>query len=492
MSGEIITNAEMRAIDAGAAAAGVPTRTLMEHAGKAVADAVAARFERGPVLVACGPGNNGGDGWVAARLLMERGWPVRVETLVPRSDLRGDARDAASRFVGAVAEAPGDLGADVFIDAMFGGGLSRPLEERAADLAAALSRTPERVIAVDVPSGLDGDTGKPLGGACVKARASVTFERKKAAHVLYPGRGFCGEVVLCPIGVPAEVIAAQGIRLWENEPSLWQALFPWPSPQAHKHARGHVMVASGGAGRTGAARLAARTALRAGAGLVTVLSPGNAMMENAAHLTAIMLRRADDEAQWVDAARHASALVIGPAFGVEEKHRAVLTAVLGADQRPPCVLDADALTLLAPLSAPLNARDVLTPHIGEFGRLFPGLLESAQSKIEATREAAKRAGAVVLLKGPDTVIAAPDGRAIVNTKGSPFLATAGSGDVLAGIIAALIAQGMASFEAAAAGAWLHGAAGEAFGAGLISEDLPDLLPRVLDTLAPAHLKRVSE
>jgi hydroxyethylthiazole kinase-like uncharacterized protein yjeF len=492
MSGEIITNAQMRAIDAGAAAAGVPTRSLMEHAGKAVADAVAAAFEPRPVLVLCGPGNNGGDGWVAARLLMERGWSVRVETLAPRSALRGDAGDAASRFVGEVLEAPADLGAAVFVDAMFGGGLSRPLEGRAAHVAAEMSRTPERVIAVDVPSGLDGDTGKPLGEVCVSARLTVTFERKKPAHVLYPGRGFCGDIVVAPIGVPGDVIAAQGVQLWENDPALWRALFPWPSPQAHKHARGHVMAASGGAGRTGAARLAARAALRAGAGLVTVLSPGNAMMENAAHLTAIMLRRADDEAQWTEAAQSASAVVIGPAFGVEEKHRALLAAVLGADQRAPCVLDADALTLLAPFAARLDARDVMTPHVGEFGRLFPGLLESASSKIEAARQAAKRAGAVVLLKGPDTVIAAPDGRAIVNTKGSPFLATAGSGDVLAGIIAALIAQGMASFEAAAAGAWLHGAAGEGFGAGLISEDLPEMLPRILNALAPAHLKRVSE
>jgi hydroxyethylthiazole kinase-like uncharacterized protein yjeF len=294
--------------------------------------------------------------------------------------------------------------------------------------------------------------------------------------------------------VPAAVIEAQGVTLWENDPSLWSALFPWPTPEAHKHARGHVMVASGGAGRTGAARLAARAALRAGAGLVTVLSPGNAMMENAGQLTAIMLRRADVAEQWVDAMKIASCVVVGPAFGVEKNHRDVLTALLGAEGRAPLVLDADAITLLAPVTTPLSARDVLTPHVGEFRRLFPNLLETSRNKIEATRDAARRVGAVVLLKGPDTVIAAPDGRAIVNTSGTPFLATAGAGDVLAGIIAALIAQGMASFEAAAAGAWLHGMAGERLGAGLSSEDLPEALPAILNALAPAHLraKRLSE
>ncbi len=492
---EIITTAQMFDVDGACPDAGVPTRTLMENAGRAVTDAIVARFAPCGVAVLCGPGNNGGDGWVAARALKEKGWDVRVETLVEPSKLSGDAADAARAWIDAGGEVlmlPRSRPASLYVDALFGAGLSRALEGEAARLAEALSVTPEKIVAVDVPSGLDGDSGKPRGEACFRAGLTVTFVRKKPAHVLMPGRAMCGEIVLADIGAPDAVVDAQGVKLWENGPALWR--FPWPKPEAHKHARGHVLIASGSRGRTGAARLAARGALRIGAGLVTVISPLRAVAENAAHLTAIMLDVATSPNDYSEITRHAECLVIGPAFGTEQRHSERMHAARTTQKRCPIVFDADALTMLGPIKAPLGARDVLTPHVGEFRRCFPNLLEKAPTRIDAAREAAKRAGCVVLLKGPDTVIAAPPdssgiGRAIVNTTGSPFLATAGSGDVLAGMIGGLIGQGMESFQAAAAAAWLHGRAAETLGAGLTAEDLPEVLPDLLDDLAPHGLKR---
>ena len=480
---EIITVAQMRAIDAACAVQGTPTRMLMENAGRAVAGAAAARFSPRPTAVVCGPGNNGGDGWVAARALKQSGWPVWVETIAPRAALSGDAADAAKAWDGEVVDAGVKTkSAELIVDAMFGAGLSRPLSGKAAELAQFMAAAPAHVIAIDVPSGVEGDTGKALGDEVVRAALTITFVRKKPAHLLMPGRALCGEVIVADIGAPPEVVAAQHVRLWENGPDVWRAHFPWPAVKAHKHARGHVMVASGGHARTGAARLAARAALRVGAGLVTVLSPPDAVSENAAQLTAIMLREAPGAKAYSEAASNAQCLVIGPAFGTGDAERAELNAALGAPNRCPFILDADAITLLAPLRENLDARDVMTPHPGEFERAFPSLTKSASSRIEAARAAAARAGCVVLLKGPDTVIAAPDGGAIINATGTPFLATAGSGDVLAGLIGGLIGQGMPSFHAAAAAAWLHGRAAEIAGAGLIAEDLPEILPRLLNQL----------
>lgn len=482
----IITVADMRAIDARAAELGVPTRTLMENAGAAVAAATTARWEPRPTVLLCGPGNNGGDGFVAARKLAEAGWPVRVGFLGDRAALTGDARDASSAWMGWVDPADATLldPGVLVIDALFGAGLSRPLDGMAAALAEA-SRAFD-TLAVDVPSGVPGD-GAPPSGPAFRADVTATFVRKKPAHVLEPCRTLCGDVVVLDIGAPAEAVAERGIRFWENDPDLWS--LPWPQVEAHKHARGHVMVVSGPAGSTGAARLAARAALRAGAGLVTVLSPPGAMRENAAHLTAIMLTEVRDPGALLAASAGAHAIVIGPAAGVTTRAREALLALLGAGK--PLVIDADGLTLGGAepddFFAALPESAVLTPHPGEFRRLFPDLMEAP--RLDRTRRAAARAGCTVLLKGPDTVIAAPDGAAVVNGTGTSFLATAGSGDVLAGIIAGLIGQGMGSFDAACAGAWLHGRAGERLGPGLISEDLPEALPDVLDGLAPTRLRR---
>ena len=482
---ELISTAEMYAIDAASVAAGVPVSALMGAAGESVAAAIAERFEIAPVLVVCGPGNNGGDGWVAASALKRRGWQVRVLSLAPAEKLSADAAAARAHWDGPVESVWTPGGAILFVDAMFGAGLSRPLDGIAAEIARFMAEHRRQVIAVDAPSGLSGDTGKPIGEACAAAALTVTFVRKKPAHLLYPGRDLCGEVALADIGAPERAITEIGVKLWENQPDLWRAHFPWPAANAHKHRRGHVLAASGGQGRSGAARLGARAALRAGAGLVTVLAPGAAMAECAAQLTAIMLRQADAAADLV-AASGEGILLIGPGFGLDPERVETLLATLRA-RAGAGVLDADALTALAGARADwpnlIRAEDVLTPHQGEFERLFPGLLANSASRVEAVRRAALEADCVVLLKGPDTAIAAPDGRAAINPTGSPFLATAGAGDVLAGAIAGLAAQGMPAFEAACAGAWLHGRAGEALGPGLIAEDLSEAFPSILKRLA---------
>ncbi|MGE3250273.1 MAG: NAD(P)H-hydrate dehydratase [Hyphomonadaceae bacterium] len=481
---EIISVDQMRAIDARSAELGVPTIDLMENAGAAVAEQIFARFSKRPTAVLCGPGDNGGDGFVVARRLKKLGWPVWVETLADPRALRRDAAEMANRWGGDTLRVSEENPmAELFVDAMFGAGLTRPLEGEAARLARTLARTPERVVAVDTPSGLHGDMGRPLGEACMRAALTVTFIRKKPAHVLQPGRSYCGEVVVADIGSPALALTEQDIRLWENDPHVWGGDFPWPKLDAHKHQRGHAMIVSGPSGQTGAARLAARGALRSGAGLVTVLTPPNALVEHAAQLNAIMLKPFGADAELVQAAAKAGAVVIGPAAGVDAGTRNRVAAL--AKGAAKLVLDADALSVFADkprdLFALVREDDVLTPHVGEFQRLFPDIV-LPEGRIEGARTAAARAKCVVLLKGPDTIIAAPDGRAAVNATGTPFLATAGSGDVLAGIVAGLAAQGMSGFDAACAGAWLHGRAGERAGPGLIAEDLPEALPSVLDAL----------
>ncbi len=480
----IITVAQMRAMDAAAPGAGVPVRALMERAGEAVAQAIFDRFSPRPTAVLCGPGANGGDGWVCAQRLYRAGWPVWVETLVPRESLTGDALDAASAFSGPIMLLgdPTAPTAELAVDALFGAGLNKPLEGAARAAALAWADRPDAVVAVDVPSGLPGDGGPPLGDVAFQAGLTVSFEALKPVHALEPGRSFCGEIVVAPIGMPPAALSAAGPPIAvANGPALWGSVFPRPGVQAHKHARGHAMVVSGGLTQTGAARLAAMSALRAGAGLVTVLSPPDALLAHAAHLTAVMLRKVSDAEALEEAVAGAHAVVIGPALGVAPVHREAVLAALRAPAR--LVLDADVFTLFRDDSQALfdnlGVQDVLTPHVGEFNRAFPGLLTGAPNRIEAVKEASAKAGAVVLLKGPDTVIAAPDGRCAVNGTGNAYLATAGSGDVLAGIIAGLMAQGMESFSAASAAVWLHGRCGEALGPGLIAEDLPGALPAVL-------------
>jgi hydroxyethylthiazole kinase-like uncharacterized protein yjeF len=477
MAYEILTTTEMAAADAMAVSSGIPSLTLMENAGRAVADAIVERYRPCPVTVLCGPGNNGGDGFVVARLLYEEGFSVRV---AHDGNAKGDADLMAAKWSGETEALTPDAlrGAKLVVDGLFGAGLSRPLEGAAAQVVEALNGLP--VVAIDIPSGISGDTGQPLGAVYVRAALTVTFFRKKPGHLLMPGRALCGELVLADIGIPAE---AANTLLHENTPALWR--YPHPRAEGHKYDRGHCVVVCGPAHATGAARLAARGALRVGAGLVSVASPLEAVAVNAAHLTAIMIKPfegADGLAQLLGDTR-LNAVGIGPGLGVGGETRELVMAVLQSGAA--VVLDADALTSFrddpGALFARLHDRCVLTPHAGEFERLFPGLLDD--DKVAAVRTAAQRSGAVVLLKGGDTVIADISGHAAINANAPATLATAGAGDVLAGFIAGLLAQQMSAFHAAACGAWLHGAAAAAFGPGLIAEDLPEILPEVLSELA---------
>ncbi len=466
----------MAAADRAAMAAGTAGVELMERAGAAVTEAIVKRFRPQLTCVLCGPGNNGGDGYVVARLLALRGWPVTVLSLgAPQTD---DAKAAAALWTGETAPLDAAPGDGLVVDAMFGAGLSRPLDGAAAQVAVALASRPEMVVAVDVPSGVSGDTGQLLGHA-VRAALTVTFHARKPAHVLEPGRGCCGEVLVADIG-----LGPAATSLFENGPELWLERFPWPSVTSHKHARGRLMVVSGEAWNTGAARLAARSSLRIGAGLVTIHAGPDALAANAAHLEAVMLRPFETDLELEQAADGVDAVVIGPAAGIND--RTLLNVLALARTGAALVIDADAITVFRndpdELFSVLDRDDVLTPHPGEFERLFPGLLAASPERVTAARAAARKADAIVLLKGADTVVASPDGRCAVNLNGSPWLATAGSGDVLAGYIGGLLAQGMDSFEAACAAAWIHAEAAELHGPGLISEDLPGLTPTVLRRL----------
>jgi ADP-dependent NAD(P)H-hydrate dehydratase / NAD(P)H-hydrate epimerase len=492
---ELLTTAEMAEADRLAIAGGTAGITLMENAGRAVADRVAANHRVGAsVVVVAGPGNNGGDGFVAARLLAERGYAVRLLLAGARDRLKGDAALAAERFTGAVeVAAPERLAGkppDAIVDALFGAGLDRPVEGLGRDMIVAMNAANtagSRIYAVDLPSGINGTSGAVMGEA-VEAAETITFFRRKPGHVLLPGRLHCGALTVADIGIPAATLATIKPQTFLNEPALWRAQFPVPRPDGHKYSRGHALVLSGGVASTGAARMAARAALRAGAGLVTIASPREALAVNAAASLAVMVRAVDgagELAAFLSDARR-NAVVLGPGGGVGQLMRELVITALSGERA--VVLDADALTSFAgepqALFGAIHARaaspTVLTPHEGEFKALFESVddVPKAGSKLERARAAAARTGAVVLLKGSDTVVAAPDGRAAITANAPPWLATAGAGDVLAGFVAGLLAQRMPVFEAAAAAVWLHGEVGSVVGPGLIAEDLPDALPQV--------------
>lgn len=478
----LLTCAEMTRADAGAVARGVASERLMEAAGGAVATAVRARFEKQPVTVLCGPGNNGGDGFVAARLLAEQGWPVELFLLGRIDDLKGDAKLNAGRWHGGVKpmDAVAADKAGVVIDALFGAGLTRPTEGVAAAVIERINARGVTCVGVDVPSGVHGDTGEVMGAA-PRCRITVTFFRPKPGHLLLPGRALCGETIVADIGIPSNVLDEIGPQIHVNGPALWRDRFPWPRLDGHKYDRGHAIVV-GGTAITGAGRLAARAALRIGAGLVTVASEPAALPVYAADRASFLTSPLADQAafQKLLADPRKNAVLLGPGNGADLMTQARVRAALSA--RKHCVLDADAITAFADepdvLFRAIRSPCVLTPHEGEFRRIF----SVSGDKLTRARAAAKSSGAVVLLKGADTVIAAPDGRAAINANAPPTLATAGAGDVLSGIITGLLAQGMAGFDAACAAAWLHGEAARAFGPGLIAEDLPDLLPKALRTL----------
>lgn len=483
----LLTTDEMAECDRLTIKDGVPGIELMENAGHGVAE-LAQEAGEGAIHILCGPGNNGGDGFVAARLLKEWGRDVRVFLLGDLKGLKGDAAAAAAKWTGPVgAVSPLAVkGADIIVDAMFGAGLARPLEGDAAATVEAINASDAWVIAVDVPSGLDGTSGRALGPA-VQADETITFFRPKTGHMLYPGRRLCGDLTVIDIGIPNKVLETVRVKTFVNDPDVWLDLLPWPGEEAHKYARGHAFVVSGDELHTGASRLAARAALRVGAGLVTLAGARDALCIQAAHVTDIMLAEAADASGLNEILKdeRKNALLIGPAAGIGMKTKAMTLSMLETGR--PAVLDADVFTSFknspGALLGALHSSCVLTPHEGEFERIFPGLLASEGGRLGAARAAAAKTRAIVLLKGPDSIIAAPDGRTIVNVNAPPTLATAGAGDVLAGLIVGLLAQGMAPFMAAAAAAWIHGEAANLFGPGLVASDLPDLVPGVLEALS---------
>jgi ADP-dependent NAD(P)H-hydrate dehydratase / NAD(P)H-hydrate epimerase len=486
---ELLTTTEMAEADRQTIMGGVPGIRLMERAGQAVADAVRAHYRAGSrVIVVAGPGNNGGDGFVAARLLAADGYDVGVAMVGEVTRLRGDAALAAKQWTGpTVAADAGALdGANVIIDALFGAGLDRPVAGHARTIIERMNAQPAPVIAVDLPSGISGTSGAVMGAA-VNAMRTVTFFRKKPGHLLLPGRLHCGVTSVADIGIPDTVLTSIAPHTFENVPALWRRHFPHPNEAGHKYDRGHAVVASGPLWSTGAARLAARGALRAGAGLVTIASPREALAVNAAANLAVMVRPVDgaEELTRFLGDRRFNAFAIGPGVGVGEGTCELVLAALAGERA--IVLDADAITSFsgqpARLAEALRRRKtatILTPHEGEFSRYFFALdpQTKAGSKLERARLAARITGVIVLLKGADTVVASPDDRASIAANAPAYLATAGSGDVLTGIATGLLAQGMPAFEAASAAVWLHGEAARMFGPGLISEDLPETLPRV--------------
>lgn len=486
---ELLTTSEMAQADRLTIESGTPGIDLMERAGCAVAEAAAVRIHGGRVSVLAGTGNNGGDGFVAARILAAYGHPVQVILTGEAARLKGDAAIAFNRWGGHPESASSVALAEcaLVIDAIFGAGLDRPIEGPTAGLIEMINASGIPVLAVDLPSGVNGTSGAIMGVA-VKASHTVTFFRRKPGHLLLPGRLHCGIVEVADIGIPERTLESIKPRTFTNRPGLWGAAFPLPKVEGHKYTRGHAVVVSGGASTTGAARLAARGALRAGAGLVTIATPREALATNAASSLAVMVRPVDgatELAEFLADKRH-NAVVIGPGGGVGLAMREAVGAALASDAS--AVLDADALTSFENGPEELFTRirtrgprpTVLTPHQGEFSRLFSSIWKdkTLKDKLEKTRAAARLSEAVVLLKGPDTVVAAPDGRAAIADNAPAWLATAGSGDVLGGMIGGLLAQSMRAFEAACAAVWLHGEAAVAFGPGLISEDLPEALPGV--------------
>jgi len=475
----LLTPLEMAAVDRSAARSGIASYGLMEKAGQAVAAAALRRFPGAArFVVFCGPGNNGGDGYVAARALRQAGAAVALFYLGDPARLRDDAATARA-CCGVAATALEDytpLQGDVIVDAVFGAGLDRPVPAAVADLIGAVTDADLPVLAVDLPSGVDGRSGAVLGAA-FSAVHTVSFMARKPGHLLLPGRALAGEVEVFDIGIPRRIVTAEAGALAVNDPAHWRHRLPRAGAEAHKFSRGHLGVFSGGPNATGGARLSATAGLRAGAGLVTLAAPQTALPASAAHLTAVMLRpldNLDDLTAWLADPR-LSAFVLGPGFGISDRLRDFALAL--GDRR--LVLDADGITAFKDDPPALFAafKDdsphlVLTPHEGEFARLFADIAaDKTLSKVDKARSAASRAHAVIVYKGADSVIASPDGRALVNDNAPPYLATAGSGDVLSGIIGGLLAQGMPAFEAAAAGVFLHGDAASRAGAGMTAEDL---------------------
>ncbi|MGE3623470.1 MAG: NAD(P)H-hydrate dehydratase [Bdellovibrionales bacterium] len=486
----LLTCAEMQRAEQKTFSAGVPGISLMQRAGESIAGIIREKWKPCRVLVLCGPGNNGGDGYIIAEDLRRRDWDVAVAALAMPGSLSGDAAMAAKNWQGqTIPLEAASIDADLIVDALFGTGLARPLEGLAFRTVEKLAQTKIPVIAVDLPSGVSADTGAVLGAA-PQAALTVTFFRKKIGHMLLPGKTLCGETVVADIGISEIALDEIQPKTAGNARDLWIGAFPFVTPESHKYARGHALIA-GGAVMTGAARMAARAAQRIGAGLVTLGAPESAIPVYSTLESAIVCH-ADTPERWREllADPKRNALLIGPGLGLGDRQKAFVLAAL--ETKKPCVIDADALSNFAgapgELLSRLHPSCILTPHEGEFARLF-GRLDPKRDKLTRARLAAETGNCIVLIKGADTVIAEPSGFAIINGNAPPWLATAGSGDVLAGIILGLVTQHMPPLLAAAAGVWIHGDAAHRFGPGLIAEDLIETLPAVLRDL-PGYSKGV--
>ncbi len=483
----LLSPEQMTKADTLAIAGGIDCMTLMKNAGYAVAREIEKHWSPRPVLVVCGPGNNGGDGFVIASYLRGAGWHVSVTLMGPVDALSGDAATAAKLWHDEILSIDSEdilQEVELVVDAVFGAGLNRDFTGPALDLLRRASDQDIPIVAVDIPSGVDGATGRVLGDA-VPANLTVTFFRMKPGHKLLPGRDLCGALILADIGIPSDVCLDIASQTWVNQPGLW--LLPELNADSHKYTRGHTLVVGGQ--MSGASRLAVRAARRIGSGLVSILCPHHLLTVYASDAPgAIILAHEGDGlttlAEQLNDPRK-NAILIGPGYGLEGPEKNILQQkilkVLGSGRA--CVLDADALGAFVDhpedLFKAIKGPTILTPHAGEFAKLFPDLKGDRLSNVRA---AAQRCQAVVVLKGSDTVIAAPDGKALINDNAPPVLATAGAGDVLAGLIVGLLAQGMRPLAAAAAGVWIHGDAARRFGYGLIAEDLPEQLPKVLSAL----------
>lgn len=488
---ELLTTDEMYEADRLTIQAGVPGIDLMEAAGLACAEFIRNLCEPCPVCVVCGPGNNGGDGLVIARLLVEAGWPVKVLLAGDLEMLKGDAAHAAKAWKGEVLSAqPEKLkDASLIVDALFGAGLTRETSGDIAALIRAINETDALRIAIDIPSGVDGNSGR-IRGMAVCADHTITFFRAKPGHYLEPARQQCGTVHVVDIGISSDFLQQIRPLCCLNTPDEFSKAMPALGALSHKYSRGSALMVSGGPWNTGAARLAAMSALRVGAGLVTIAACEAALPILASHLTAIMLHKADNgrEIGKILHDKRITACGIGPAAGIG--HDTVEKVLTVLDAGCAVVLDADALTsfegncemLFEAIRARPERQVILTPHEGEFARLFKGASVSGDSKCQRAVDASSASGAVIVFKGSDTVIADTDGRSAINANAPSWLATAGSGDVLTGLSLGLLAQGVPAFEAASSAVWLHGEAADGFGPGLISEDLPDRIPDALTTL----------
>lgn len=503
MAHEILTNEQMAAADRLTIARGTAGFTLMRRAGQGAAAIVKTLYKPQAVTVLCGPGNNGGDGYIIARELKDAGFTVDVWSLVDPARLKGDARASFESWGGSLCAEP-DLSSSLIIDAVFGTGFNKKLEEPVISILKKIKNSNPDVIAIDIPSGVNGATGA-ADPAALPARHTITFARKKAGHCLMPGMALCGEIHIVDIGIPDDIIQEAGFMAQDNHPDLWKDRFPHRKTGDHKYAHGHAVVA-GAEKMTGATRLAAEACARAGAGLTTVIAPpgtGEIYRRTLAPHVIVEDRKNGLAAHLSDERRNA--VLIGPGAGCENTAslqkdvldilttsltptlspvgRGSLDVVRTGEGAKIIILDADALNCFKDdrekLYSALNKNCILTPHEGEFARLFPDI---DGLKTDRAQEAAERTGAVIVLKGPDTVIAAPGRKPVINTNAPPWLATAGTGDVLAGMIAGLAAQGMEPFDAACAAVWIHGEAARQIGEGLVASDMAGKVPGVIRSL----------